>query len=110
MIANLSGLINVTSLFQMLKDMLCSAPIMKYPDTSKLYTLCTDTSKYGWAGVLTQSHMSTVDGERNHYGSSWCHMSVVYFDGSQLSWAALKKEAYAIYMSVKKSTILPYRT
>ena len=33
--------------FQMLKDTLCSAPILKYPDTSKLYTLYTDASKYG---------------------------------------------------------------
>ena len=36
--------------FQMLKGMLCSAPILKYPDTSKLYTLNTGTSKYRWAG------------------------------------------------------------
>ena len=41
----------------MLKDALCSAPILKYPDTSKLYTLYTDASKYGWARVLTQKHM-----------------------------------------------------
>ena len=33
--------------FQMLKDTLCSTPILKYPDTSKLYTLYTDASKYG---------------------------------------------------------------
>ena len=49
--------------FQMLKNMLCSAPILKYPDTSKPYTLYTDASKYGWAGVLIQSHTSTVDGK-----------------------------------------------
>ena len=49
--------------FQMLKDTLCSAPIWKYPDIRKPYTLYTDASKYGWAGVLTQSHMSTVDGK-----------------------------------------------
>ena len=33
--------------FQMLKDTLCSAPILKYPDTTKPYTLYTDASKYG---------------------------------------------------------------
>ena len=49
--------------FQMLKDMLCSAPLLNYPDTSKPYMLYTDASKYGWAGVLTQSHTSTVDGK-----------------------------------------------
>ena len=28
-------------------------PILKYPDTEKPYTIFTDASKYGWAGVLT---------------------------------------------------------
>ena len=37
--------------FQMMKDFLISAPILKYPDTSKPYTVFTDASKYGWAGV-----------------------------------------------------------
>ena len=49
--------------FQMLKDALCLALILRYPDTSKLYTLYTNASKYGWAGVLTQSHTSIVDGK-----------------------------------------------
>ena len=49
--------------FQMLKDTLCSAPILKYPDTTKPYMLYTDASKYRWAGVLTQRHTSTVNGK-----------------------------------------------
>ena len=49
--------------FQMLKDMLCSGPILKYPDKSKPYTLYTNPSKYGWAGILTQRHKSTVGGK-----------------------------------------------
>ena len=49
--------------FQMLKDTLVSAPILKYPDTSKLYTIFTDASKYGWARVLTQEHTTMVDGK-----------------------------------------------
>ena len=47
--------------FQMLKDTLCSAPILKYPDMRKLYTLYTDASKYRWAGVFTQRHTSIVE-------------------------------------------------
>ena len=89
--------------FQMLKDMLCSAPILEYPDTSKLYTLYTDASKYGWAGVLTQSHTSTVDGKEITMDHPVSYVSGL-FQGSQLNWAALKKEAYAIYMSIKKYT------
>ena len=30
---------------------------------SKGYTLYTDASKYGWAGVLTQAHTSMVEGK-----------------------------------------------
>ena len=86
--------------FQMLKDMLCSAPILKYPDKTKLYTLYTDASKYGWAGVLTQSHTSTVDGKEITMDHPVLYVSGLLC-GSQLNWAALTKEAYTIYMSVK---------
>ena len=89
--------------FQMLKDTLCSAPILKYPDTSKPYTLYTDASKYGWAGVLTQSHTSIVDCKSVTMDHPISYVSGL-FCGSQLNWAALTKEAYAIYMSIKKST------
>ena len=77
----------------MLKDYLQEAPILRYPDPTADYTLYTDASKYTYAGVLTQS----IDGTDH---------PVAYtsglFRGSQLNWAALTKEAYAIYMSVKK--------
>ena len=89
--------------FQMLKDMLCSAPILKYPDTTKPYTLYTNASKYRWAGVLTQSHTSVVDGKSITMDHPVLYVSGL-FHGSQLNWTALTKEAYTIYMSVKKST------
>ena len=44
--------------FDLLKETLCGEPVLKYADTSKLYTLYTDASKFGWAGVFTQSHTS----------------------------------------------------
>ena len=71
-------------------------------DTPKLYTIFTDASKYCWAGVLTQEHTSVADGKEvttNHPVSFVSGM----FWGSQLNWAAMVKEAYAIYMMVKKS-------
>ena len=49
--------------FNMLKDKLCEAPILHYPDSSKPYTLFTDTSKHGWAGVLTQEFETEVKGK-----------------------------------------------
>ena len=73
----------------MLKDYLQEVPILRYPDPAADYALYTDTSKYTYAGIM----MQTVDGTNQH---------VAFTSGSQLNWAALTKEAYAIYMSVKK--------
>ena len=87
----------------MLKDTLCSAPILKYPDTSKPYTIFTGASKYRWAGVLTQEHTTVVDGKEVTAKHPVAYVSGL-FHGSQLNWAAMTKEAYAIYMRVKKST------
>ena len=85
--------------FHMLKDYLQEAPILRYPDPAASYTLYTDTSKYAYAGVLTQRQDDT-----DH--------PVAYisglFRGSQLNWAALTKEAYAIFMSVKKLSFYLY--
>ena len=87
--------------FELLKSFLCGKPILKYADTSKLYTLYTDTSKYSWAGVLTQSHTTIIDGKSITTDHPVTLVSGL-FRGSQLNWAALTKEAFAIYMSVNK--------
>ena len=87
--------------FNILKQSLCAQPILKYADMSKGYTLYTDASKYGWAGVLTQAHTSMVEGKTVTTDHPVAYVSGL-FRGSQLNWAALTKEAYAIYMSVKK--------
>ena len=68
---------------------------------SKGYTLYTDASQYGWAGVLTQAHTSMVEGKTMTTDHPVAYVSGL-FRGSQLNWAALTKEAYAIYMSAKK--------
>ena len=87
--------------FNILKQSLCAQPILKYADMSKGYTLYTDASKYGWAGVLTQTHTSMVEGKTVTTDHPVAYVSGL-FRGSQLNWAALTKEAFAIYMSVKK--------
>ena len=87
--------------FELLKEALCGEPVLKYADTSKPYTLYTDASKYGWAGVLTQPHTTTIDGKSTTTDHPVAFVSGL-FRGSQLNWAALTKEAFAIYMSVKK--------
>ena len=65
------------------------------------YTLYTDASKYGWAGVLTQLHTTVIDGKTITTDHPVAYVSGL-FRSSQINWAALTKEAYAIYMSVKK--------
>ena len=79
--------------FQILKEFLQQAPILRYPDPQASYTLYTDASKYAYAGILTQ-HDNGTDHPMTYVSG--------LFRGSQLNWATLTKEAYAIYMSVKK--------
>ena len=80
-----------------------SAPILKYPDTEKPYTIFTDASKYRWAGVVTQKHTSIANGKEVTTDHPLAYVSGM-FCRSQLNWAAMMKEAYAIYRTVKKST------
>ena len=87
--------------FNTLKESLCDQPILKYADTKKGYTLYTDASKYRWAGMLTQTHNTEIEGKTVATDHPIAYVSGL-FRGSQLNWAALMKEAYAIYMSVKK--------
>ena len=79
--------------FQILKEFLQQAPILRYPDPQANYTLYTDASKYAYTGVLTQ-HSNGTDHPITYISG--------LFRGSQLNWVTLTKEAYAIYMSVKK--------
>ena len=58
----------------------------------------TDASGIGWSGVLTQEHEDEKGRLKNH---PICYVSG-QFRGSQLNWAALTKEAYAIYMSIRR--------
>ena len=87
--------------FQLLKDMLLKEPVLKYPDPSKPYTLFTDASKYAWACVLTQEYEHEFEGKIKKILHPITYVSGL-FKGSQVNWATLTKEAYAIYMSVKK--------
>ena len=79
--------------FQIFKEFLQQAPILRYPDPQANYTLYTDASKYAYTGILTQ-HSNGTDHPITYVSG--------LFRGSQLNWATLMKEAYAIYMSIKK--------
>jgi hypothetical protein len=92
------------SAFEFLKDQLIQAPILKYPDPEKPYVLYTDASKYAWSAVLTQAYKYVEETVRKRE----VHHPITYVSGlsrgAQLNWATLTKEAFAIYMSVRKLT------
>ena len=85
----------------MLKDALITSPILKYPDPDKPYTLFTDASKHAWACVLSQEYEHEKDGKVFKINHPITFASGL-FKGSLLNWAALTKEAFAIYSSIKK--------
>ena len=87
--------------FDLLKTILMTEPISTYPDPNLSYVLFTDTSKYVWACVLTQEKTHMVEGKEIKILHPITYMSGL-FRGSQMNWACLTKEAYAIYMSIKK--------
>ena len=87
--------------FELLKTGLMTEPIMNYPDPNLPYVLFTDASKYTWACVLTQEKTHLNDNREVQILHPITYMSGL-FKGSQMNWACLTKEAYVIYMSIKK--------
>ena len=87
--------------FELLKTSLMTEPILTYPDPNHPYVLFTDASKYALACVLTQEKTHHIEGKEVKILHPIMYMRGL-FHGSQLSWACLTKEAYAIYMSIKK--------
>ena len=87
-----------TKAFNHLRELLMEYPILRYLDPAQRYILYTDTSGIGWSGVLTQEHMDKKGKVKHH---PICYISGQFW-GSQLNWAALTKEAYAIYMAIKR--------
>ena len=89
--------------FNLLKASLMTEPILTYPNPNLPHVLFTDASKYPWACVLTQEKIHTIEEKEVKILHPITYMSGL-FRGSQINWACLTKEAYAIYMSIKKLT------
>ena len=87
--------------YSLLKEYLLKEPILKYPDTNRPYVLYTDASKFAWAGVLTQAYEHEFEEKKKVIHHPITYLSGL-FKGSQINWATLTKEAYAIYKSVRK--------
>ena len=78
-------------------------PILTYPDPNLPYVLFTEASKYAWTCVLTQEKTHTFGEKETKILHPITYMSGL-FRGSQINWACLTKEAYTIYMAIKKLT------
>ena len=89
--------------FDLLKVSLMTEPILTYPNPNLSYVLFTDASKYAWAFVLTQEKTHTLEGKEIKILHPITYISGL-FRGSHINWACLTKEAYVIYMSIKKLT------
>ena len=76
-------------------------PILTYPDPNLPCVLFTDGSKYPRACVLMQEKTHQLEEKEVKILHPITYMSGL-FCGSQINWACLNKEAYAIYMSIKK--------
>ena len=87
--------------FELLKTSPMTELILKYPDPNYPYVLFTDASKYARGCVLTQEKIHQIEGKEVKILHPITYMSGL-FHGSQINWACLTKEAYAIYMSIKK--------
>ena len=61
----------------------------------------TNASKYAWAGVLTEAYKHTIEGVEKEIFHPVTYVSGLFW-GPQINWAALVKEAYAIYMAARK--------
>ena len=68
--------------FKHLKELLMEHPILRYPDPNCGYTLFTDASSIGWAGVLMQEFEDNKGKKKHH---PICYVSV-QFRGSQQNW------------------------
>ena len=87
-----------TKTFKIFFKVLIQEPILKYPDPAIPYSLYTDASKYAWSCILTQEYEYEIEGKVNKiYHPITCASGL--FKGSQINWATLAKEAYAIYVS-----------
>ena len=89
--------------FELLKASLMTEPILTYPDPNLPYVLFTDARKHTRACVLTQEKTHMFEEKEVKILHTITYMSGL-FRGSQINWACLTKEAYVIYMAIKKLT------
>ena len=83
---------------QKLKELLTSGHVMAFPDISKPYTLFTDASDKCIGGILVQEDKNGVERVIQYVSQQ--------LKGSQLNWATIQKECWAVVACVTK--LRPY--
>ena len=83
--------------FKLLKEKLMENPVLISPQVDKDYVIHCDASKYSYSGILQQTRPGTEELAPVAY-------YLGNFDKTQVKWNITKKEAYAIYKTVKKFT------
>jgi transposase InsO family protein len=97
--------------FDKIKELLCSAPVLAYPNFAKPFIIHTDACGYGVGGILSQMpsapsepesvQESIMDSKEHPIAYTSKHLNDL-----QIKWCTTEKEAYAIYHTVK--TFFPY--
>ena len=86
--------------FQFTGKQVLNEPILKYFHSEKTYDLFKDTSKYAWAHSIWSCYRWQIRDYSTSNNLYHCFIEVV-----NLTFTALTKEAYAIYISLKKLTV-----
>ena len=79
--------------FMKLKEAIIQAPILRYPDMTKLYIVYTDASDDACEAQLSQIH------DRTEFPVALLSHT---FTDTQRRWSTPEQEAYGIYFTVKK--------
>ena len=91
----------LSRIFQIAENQLNERTNFDLPSSKSSHVLFTDASKYAWACVLTQEETYMTEGKEVKNLHPITYVSGL-FRGRLNNWACLTKEAYAIYMSIKK--------
>ena len=88
--------------FDLLKELLTTAPVLTYPDPNNPYILYTDASDECIGACLTQIH----DNVDEKLSTTPCEKPNYYFSHkltkSQINWLVIEKEVFAIFYALQK--------
>jgi transposase InsO family protein len=97
--------------FDKITELLCSAPVLAYPNFAQPFIIHTDACGFGVGGILSQipSAPSEPESVQESIMDSKEHpiaYTSKHLNDLQIKWCTTEKEAYAIYHTVK--TFFPY--